>query len=773
MTYKNRIAVWMMTVLCLLLCCACNGDGTSGAGHASGDSGGGTNGETVYEMRAHAYRFHPLELSESSNAVYTAVDPTLLNTDFNLYCGGVLDFHQSSHASLRFSADGTERQVMDPSSMAERFSEVNPAYRAVLRNLHLCADGTSLLPVITEDTEADGFFMVRCDADMNITEQSDPIPFCDKTKTAQLDVFYGRLICGESFFVWYNTYDITEIRILDAALGVHGPFSVDSAVLEVTQADDGTLLLSAEDGSAYRYSPQSDQLTREWLVEDTENARRAERIVSRCDGVYLFCYDGIYVQRDGEETLLLDYAASYLDSRTTHIMDILPEDGGFFAWHTDALTGSAYPALLLPPGDAPTPVRTPLTLVSVNCGTDGAQMLSAAVNTFNREHPQYVIVHHDLDRAPGTGQTDSAEAAAERMREWMLSGCPGDLLVIGKYAAWLTKPMLGTMEEQNLFADLSGYADRVSMITAARSDTAGMLLPLTGSLQALAAKPAVLSGGGDLTREQLYALAGALEDGGVLFDDPGVSVSLLQVGIADFIDREAGACTFDSPAFGELVKFCQAVRDCAEVSGGMLSSVEGQDAYLREMHIDSRDSLANEIRKCSRAGTVPIGYPTENSGVLRFIPNLRVALLADSTMTEGAYAFLDLLFSDTVQSSPALTAEAIPVTVGGWEQLLVPGFWCFSGAETEHTYPSLVYVGQDSFTEAELMMYRIDETVHLSSENHRRLFSFFTQTPGRTEPEPVIASIVNEELSAVTAGVRSAADAAAIIQSRVSIYLSE
>ena len=63
--------------------------------------------------------------------------------------------------------------------------------------------------------------------------------------------------------------------------------------------------------------------------------------------------------------------------------------------------------------------------------------------------------------------------------------------------------------------------------------------------------------------------------------------------------------------------------------------------------------------------------------------------------------------------------------------------------------------------------------IEITDEDKQQLMRFFETCMGRADTDAVISGIVEEELSAYRAGVRSLEDASRMIQSRVQIYLYE
>ena len=63
--------------------------------------------------------------------------------------------------------------------------------------------------------------------------------------------------------------------------------------------------------------------------------------------------------------------------------------------------------------------------------------------------------------------------------------------------------------------------------------------------------------------------------------------------------------------------------------------------------------------------------------------------------------------------------------------------------------------------------------IHVTEEERAAMISYFADTTARGIYDKTIRAIVDEELSAAAAGVRSTEEAGGIMKSRIWIYLNE
>ena len=163
------------------------------------------------------------------------------------------------------------------------------------------------------------------------------------------------------------------------------------------------------------------------------------------------------------------------------------------------------------------------------------------------------------------------------------------------------------------------------------------------------------------------------------------------------------------------------------------------------------------------------GFPLlGNSVYIR--SDLAAAVMKNTAVPDGANAFLAFLFSDDVQTGRAMAALGLPVT----EQALTAAF------PVGYNYYSEVFTGQRP-------QYQKHSNVRLSEEDRAGMTEALITTEQRDDfldylrtarlhragGDKTILSIIEEELSAADAGVRSRAEAAKIIQNRVLLYLNE
>ena len=593
----------------------------------------------------------------------------------------------------------------------------------------------------------------------------------------------------------------TSFYMVSTELQIMGPYDVASVIMTGTTQEDGRVLLLAENGTGYLFDPARDTVSQHAYFSPCEAQQKASSVLTGPDGVYFIGRGGITVQRDGVETLLCDFEKSYLSAGQLSICKALAGDR-FLAFFRNPITGERYPALLTPDTRTERPAKTVIRAVSV-----GAEAMTQSnyqylliqnlASQFNRTNDKYCIA--------------VTSVTAEALEDALLRGEKYDLYLFGEaYADGGS--LLEKLGDKHLFADLSGFAGKQDLLPTvkriAADDITGeiTLLPLTVRFSTLAATVQTLPKGTPFTYETLFSVYETLGDGEVLFSNY-IQRDLQTLSIYDFVDRKAGESRFSSPLFLRVMQFLSDYETAcfgetgslmtapasafySNAHGKLLSGTSAQlhgtvlDAFaagnIKFLSLDVTDPdmipvILYLIRQCGTEVTL-CGYPSADGGSVRVTTDLSAAIGADTAYSDGVYAFLRLFLSDTVQTSDAL--PAFPVTRSAVDAEIGNGYQYFyvdtvpNPAKT-YGWDSYLSVGFDRFSRFELTDLSGRDSFMVLKPEFDAVLNHFTDANPRGAGDRVIREIVAEEMSYVTQGVRSAADAAKIIDSRVWIYLNE
>ena len=168
------------------------------------------------------------------------------------------------------------------------------------------------------------------------------------------------------------------------------------------------------------------------------------------------------------------------------------------------------------------------------------------------------------------------------------------------------------------------------------------------------------------------------------------------------------------------------------------------------------------------------GYPSSDGGSVCITPRFLVSMMRNAQNPDGAAAYLEMMLSDRIQASAAMADNALPVTVSAMQKLMPDGYYYYNQCQDIHKR----YVGVNCLAHTEessdiyIRVFARDER-YVSQEERNRFLTFLTETDMRGIADETLEAIIEEELSYAASGVRSAAEAAAIIQSRTFIYINE
>jgi ABC-type glycerol-3-phosphate transport system substrate-binding protein len=241
----------------------------------------------------------------------------------------------------------------------------------------------------------------------------------------------------------------------------------------------------------------------------------------------------------------------------------------------------------------------------------------------------------------------------------------------------------------------------------------------------------------------------------------------------DFIDWDTGTCTFDSPEFIKLLEFTDLFPETFDWDSIDWESGDYEDDSTRIM--SGKQMLAQfyaydfqyfQMYKAMFGGDVTfIGYPTESRDGSAFSLNGGLAMSVKCADKDAAWQFIRTLLTEDYQEQngwggfptnqkafdsmleTAMTPDYITDPDTGEQVEQSKGSWGW-GDLTVDLY-ALTQAEADQFTQL------IDST--------DKIYSY----------DQDISNIINDETQAYFAGQKSAADTAAMIQSRVSLYVNE
>jgi ABC-type glycerol-3-phosphate transport system substrate-binding protein len=239
---------------------------------------------------------------------------------------------------------------------------------------------------------------------------------------------------------------------------------------------------------------------------------------------------------------------------------------------------------------------------------------------------------------------------------------------------------------------------------------------------------------------------------------------------SQFIDWEAGRCSFDSPAFISLLELMKDYPE--EIDYSMYERgdfwQEYEAAYRTGRVLVSITTISS-LRDFNRlahgqfgAEVTPIGFPNEGGLGAALQSSISFAVAAKSRNQAGAWEFLRYFLSEDYQTNQGWS---LPVLRSAYDQraqeAMERPYWTDeNGARQE--YDDTWYIDGQEVVIPPMTRAEVD-----------RLTEYILSVMTPIEYNQTLMDIIKEEAGAYFAGQKSAQEVVAIIQSRAQIYVSE
>ena len=420
---------------------------------------------------------------------------------------------------------------------------------------------------------------------------------------------------------------------------------------------------------------------------------------------------------DGTLTLRADWAALYAPES---FLAVWPAGEGWrlYARYADALYAAQWTAA---------PPRTEL-LLAADSGHGTAQTLAALFNQSQEDYFVRVAVY------------DTPEAQT-RLRAELGAGSGPDIL------AFTQETTLAETDPAKLCTDLTPYLDGSdaaplpALLNACRDGEAVYFLPYAFSIATFTAPASLIPEPGFTLTEAEAVLERA---GGGLTLLPQWCTEDVMLGwtarmaIGRFTDRESGTARFDSPEFADLLTLCK------KWSRSGTQSERGEQSLLTPELLQG--FLRVSAIHANYGGDYCFaGFPCESGNGSMFVPELRLAVAAGSENAAGAWAFLRFALSPAGQA--ANLGAGFPASERVFDEQLRQAV--AQGVDT--------MVEHYDFTQGD-------------ADRLRALIEGTTLLSGTDE---TLLAVITAEAARYLSGDKTAEEAAALIQSRASVYMAE
>ena len=327
-------------------------------------------------------------------------------------------------------------------------------------------------------------------------------------------------------------------------------------------------------------------------------------------------------------------------------------------------------------------------------------------------------------------------------------------------------------------------------------------IPFMFHLDTLAANPSVIAG--DLTYDTFIEILNGLQPGEILTEM--IPTSIYQNALMDFVDYEEKRSMYNTETFRNVLRYIRNLNPgiinpnagqlyldqtygetpCYILTNGTVSAALS-DGALKFLNVSFYSPEAFSALKMI-FGDTPYnlcGYPCLDGCGARIDAPLTCAVLYDTDVAEGCAEFLEFLLAEEQQTDEKLLGQYLPVTEQAMRAALEEYRYVYyntasasmlaSGNHTGNLY--LTTAGHSSEYQPQFggkgsteEYYVVVETTDAEID---ALMAFFDRCHMRANADPVIKSIVEEEVSFWEGNARTLEETTKIIDSRVWIYLNE
>lgn len=596
------------------------------------------------------------------------------------------------------------------------------------------------------------------------------------------------------------------IYIYDTALTLQKSYFLDDDYhygMHIQQ--DGTVILGNTARQLKVFDPKTGEVSPYPQSNLPDMLADAEIRFGADDHLYYFNDMGIYsIEEDGTPIVLFLWADG--SAKANSFLQIL-DSTHVLVYTAPGLDGeSAY--YLMKPSDRTGDVSERRVMTLWVLSYDANDFPGALVDTFNRTNEDYYI------EATFFPLTELSQAYEEILEVFLFGGDKPDML-------WLScgyyRKLSETLGDKNAFVNLRPYYEDAvwqGLPDAYTQDGVMPFLPLGILLKTLCSKDGTAGEDGTLSLTELSDIAETLDEGQALFSDPEVPKLLYEQAIMDFVDFENKDCSFDTEEFRSFIRFTERVEtEYTDSSLGYFNQYVINDEIIAVNTLRMRENLQNgNLRFMHLSLSNPrqyaaakliwgetefslCGYPRAAGSGAVVTGEHFLGICADSHVKGGADAFIRFALSYEAQTAEKLTDVFFPVTRNAAEALLEK-YHYYSLKDEDAWKPYTRWNSELQKSEVigtciQLMTYETPpyednsalaadfyaryEEIELTDVDKTNLLSFFDSCAmyGKVDNDSVIAMILEEELSAYAAGVKTLETVSRQIQSRVWIYLNE
>lgn len=628
-------------------------------------------------------------------------------------------------------------------------------------------------------------FICRWDIDGKFLAQTELTELKEKSEAGEY-VYINALLPKEDGSVnlllsGEQTYRMTIDK--DGNAGACAPISDEtSAVVNYNQYQvvkpDGTLLLVYSDENDWtktwlaEYDVEQDKLgepsemppSLTWSGFSSLNAGAdSDLVYSDSSGVYT------YNKGDAEGKMKLNFVNSDLNiSGFNQFVELDSEH--IMAFYTEDYDSQMKAALFTYVAPETIADKAVIVMAGSYIGSDWKQR----VVEFNRSHDDYRIVLKEYD---SYNTYDDYNAAYTKLNNDIITGGMPDILLADSSLPvenYISKGLIadvGKLIESDEELSQNEYMQNV--FDAYSVD--GKLYYVTPrfSIITMAAKTSLVGDGSDWSMDKMQQVLAGMGDGAQAIGETtrGNFMNLaMQYCGTDFIDVSTGKCNFNSDDFIAMMEFAKTLPEeinWDDMDDAYWSSYESQyrdnRTLLMQMYIGNFNGLSYQLNGMLGEEFTFVGFPTKEGSGAYVSAYDTLVLSSKSDVQDGAWEFARYYLTKEYQDSleyglPVLKSAYLAKSVEATQKPYYTDWQTKEKIEYEET----ISINGEEITIPPLSQDQLDQLLaYVETVNTKNYYN------------DSVMNIIDEEMGAFYAGQKTAADTAAVIQSRVQIYVDE
>lgn len=405
-------------------------------------------------------------------------------------------------------------------------------------------------------------------------------------------------------------------------------------------------------------------------------------------------------------------------------------------------------------------------------------VLSDIVKYYNSEHEssdyRVEIVDYSIEG-------EAIDKAFEKLKLDMISGNSPDIIPFGS-----EMPIDTFSSKEDIFVDMYTLLDNdpdlsredflPNILEALESD--GRLLSVSPSfvVSIVAANPGYEGVCEGWTIDDMITAYEAAPAGIDFFsqteEQPRIVFWDLYGNTSMFVDYDNAECSFDSPEFIKYISFFQENEIGLtweeyeqNNSSGFLDDSDDEAFITTRLSWFNFSHVHSDVKGRFGGEIVLTGFPGPDSGSLYLGLTTEYGIMANSKNVDGAWDFIRTMFSDYYYDN--IERYSFPVTVDKFNEMC-----------DEHTKDKTYVDSETGETVTEKWTYQNNASgEHIPIDNFTseecELYKNYIKSAKVRKDDSQVYNICREEIQYYFEGERSAEETAAIIQNRISIYLSE